>query len=228
MVNQILFEDNHIIIVNKNPGDIVQEDIGRDRTLRDEIKDYIKQKYGKPGSVFLGIVHRLDRPVSGAIIFARTSKSLVRLNKIFSHREVEKIYWAVVDNEPKEPEGTLVHFLKKDENKNKAYVSKEGVDGAVRAELKYKLIAKSDKYCLLEVELFTGRHHQIRVQLATMNCHIKGDLKYGFPRSNPNAGIHLHARKIVFTHPVRNEPVTVTAPPPDDPLWNYFMSIIPS
>jgi len=228
MVNQILFEDNHIIIVNKNPGDIVQEDIGRDRTLRDEIKDYIKQKYGKPGSVFLGIVHRLDRPVSGAIIFARTSKSLVRLNKIFSHREVEKIYWAVVDNEPKEPEGTLVHFLKKDENKNKAYISKEGVDGAVRAELKYKLIAKSDKYCLLEVELFTGRHHQIRVQLATMNCHIKGDLKYGFPRSNPNAGIHLHARKIVFTHPVRNEPVTVIAPPPDDPLWNYFMSIIPS
>ncbi len=228
MVNQILFEDNHIIIVNKNPGDIVQEDIGRDRTLRDEIKDYIKQKYGKPGSVFLGIVHRLDRPVSGAIIFARTSKSLVRLNKIFSHREVEKIYWAVVDNEPKEPEGTLVHFLKKDENKNKAYISKEGVDGAVRAELKYKLIAKSDKYCLLEVELFTGRHHQIRVQLATMNCHIKGDLKYGFPRSNINAGIHLHARKIVFTHPVRNEPVTVIAPPPDDPLWNYFMSIIPS
>jgi len=228
MVNQILFEDNHIIIVNKNPGDIVQEDIGRDRTLRDEIKDYIKQKYGKPGSVFLGIVHRLDRPVSGAIIFARTSKSLVRLNKIFSHREVEKIYWAVVDNEPKEPEGTLVHFLKKDENKNKAYISKEGVDGAVRAELKYKLIAKSDKYCLLEVELFTGRHHQIRVQLATMNCHIKGDLKYGFPRSNPNAGIHLHARKIVFTHPVRNELVTVIAPPPDDPLWNYFMSIIPS
>ena len=228
MVNQILFEDNHIIIVNKNPGDIVQEDIGRDRTLRDEIKDYIKQKYSKPGSVFLGIVHRLDRPVSGAIIFARTSKSLVRLNKIFSHREVEKIYWAVVDNEPKEPEGTLVHFLKKDENKNKAYVSKEGVDGAVRAELKYKLIAKSDKYCLLEVELFTGRHHQIRVQLATLNCHIKGDLKYGFPRSNPNAGIHLHARKIVFTHPVRNEPVTVIAPPPDDPLWNYFMSIIPS
>jgi len=228
MVNQILFEDNHIIIVNKNPGDIVQEDIGRDRTLRDEIKDYIKQKYGKPGSVFLGIVHRLDRPVSGAIIFARTSKSLVRLNKIFSHREVEKIYWAVVDNEPKEPEGTLVHFLKKDENKNKAYISKEGVDGAVRAELKYKLIAKSDKYCLLEVELFTGRHHQIRVQLATMNCHIKGDLKYGFPRSNPNAGIHLHARKIVFTHPVRSEPVTVIAPPPDDPLWNYFMSIIPS
>jgi 23S rRNA pseudouridine1911/1915/1917 synthase len=228
MVNQILFEDNHIIIVNKNPGDIVQEDIGRDRTLRDEIKDYIKKKYGKPGSVFLGIVHRLDRPVSGAIIFARTSKSLVRLNKIFSHREVEKIYWAVVDNEPKEPEGTLVHFLKKDENKNKAYISKEGVDGAVRAELKYKLIAKSDKYCLLEVELFTGRHHQIRVQLATINCHIKGDLKYGFPRSNPNAGIHLHARKIVFTHPVRNEPVTIIAPPPDDPLWNYFMTILPS
>ena len=228
MVNQILFEDNHIIIVNKNSGDIVQADIGNDRTLRDEIKDYIKKKYGKPGSVFLGIVHRLDRPVSGAIIFARTSKGLTRLNKIFRHREVEKIYWAVVDHEPMEPKGTLVHFLKKDENKNKAYISKEGVAGALRAELRYKVLAKSDKYVLLQVELFTGRHHQIRVQLATLGCHIKGDLKYGFPRSNPNAGIHLHARKIVFTHPVRNEPVTVIADPPDDPLWNYFMSILPA
>nr|NQU91438.1 RNA pseudouridine synthase [Bacteroidota bacterium] len=223
MVNEILYEDNHIIIVNKNPGDIVQADIGRDPTLRDAVKKYVKQKYNKPGDVFLGIVHRLDRPVSGAIIMARTSKALSRLNKIFRNREVKKTYWAVVDKQPPEKEGHLVHYLKKTERINKSFVVAETQPGALRAELIYRYLAGSERYFLLEIELLTGRHHQIRAQLAAIGCYIKGDLKYGFPRSNPNASIHLHARKIEFVHPVKNEPVVVVANPPADPVWDFFV-----
>ncbi len=222
MVNQILFEDNHIIIVNKRPGDIIQADIYQDKTLRETVQDYIREKYNKPGKAFIGIVHRIDRPVSGAVMFARTSKALSRLNKIFRHREVRKIYWAVVDQPPPEPEGVLENYLIKNENQNKTYIVSPDRKGAVYAKLQYRLLMQSDRYFLLEVELHTGRHHQIRAQLAAIGCRIKGDLKYGFPRSNPDASIHLHARRLEFIHPVRKEPVKIVAPVMDDPLWNFF------
>ena len=228
MVNEVLYEDNHIIIVNKNPGDIVQADIGRDPTLRDAVKMYIKHKYNKPGDAFVGIVHRLDRPVSGAIILAKTSKALSRLNKIFRNREVKKTYWAVVNKKPPGREGHLVHYLKKTEKINKSFVVPETQSGALRAELIYRYLAQSDRYFLVEIELLTGRHHQIRAQLSAMKCQIKGDLKYGFPRSNPNASIHLHARRIDFIHPVKQEPISIVAEPPDDPVWNHFVKHIES
>ena len=222
MLNQILYEDNHIIAVNKIPGDIVQADIGNDKTLRETVQEYIKIKYEKPGRAFIGIVHRLDRPVSGAVVFARTSKALSRLNNIFRHREVKKIYWAVVDQPPKEPQGSLENYLWKNESKNKSYIASKDQKGAVYAKLDYRLLAESNRYYLLEIELHTGRHHQIRAQLASIECKIKGDLKYGFPRSNPDASIHLHARSLEFIHPVRKTPVKIIAPVMDDPLWNFF------
>lgn len=225
MKNEVLFEDNHIIIVNKLPGDIVQADKTKDMPLRETVQDYLKVKYNKPGNVFAGLVHRVDRPVSGAVIFARTSKALARMNEIFKQREVRKIYWVVVDKMPPEPDGHLVHYLRKNERQNKSYVVNESSKGAHRAELKYRLLASSDRYFLLEVELLTGRHHQIRAQLAAIGCLIKGDLKYGYPRSNKNASIHLHARKVEFIHPVKKEKISITAKPPADPLWNYFTDL---
>ncbi len=222
MVNEVLYEDNHIIIVNKITGDIVQADKTEDPTLRDTVKQYLKETYNKPGNVFLGVVHRLDRPVSGAVMFAKTSKSLKRLNSIFKAREIKKVYWVVVDKAPPKPEGKLISYLRRNQSKNKSYVVDEGTKDAVYAELDYKLLAKSDRYFLLEVLLHTGRHHQIRAQLSSIRCRIKGDLKYGFPRSNPDASIHLHARFIEFIHPVQKELIQITAPVPEDPLWNYF------
>lgn len=222
MVNEILFEDNHIIVVNKITGDIIQADRTKDPTLRDAVKDYLKEKYQKPGNVFAGVVHRLDRPVSGAVIFAKTSKALKRLNAIFKAREVKKVYWAVVDNAPPKMEDTLINFLRRNETKNKSFVVDEGAKNSVYAELDYKLLAQSDRYFLMEIELHTGRHHQIRAQLSGLGCKIKGDLKYGAPRSNPDASIHLHARYIEFIHPVKKELIKIVAPLPNDPLWNFF------
>lgn len=222
MVNEILYEDNHIIIVNKHPGDLIQADITEEKTLRDDIQTYLIEKYHKPGNAFLGTVHRLDRPVSGAVIFARTSKALKRLNEMLRERKISKFYWAVVDQPPPQQEGKLVNFLKKDQEKNKSFVVKPDTPGALRASLNYKLLMSSDRYHLLEIELETGRHHQIRTQLSAIGCHIKGDLKYGFPRSNNDGSIHLHSRKLEFLHPVRQEMVTVIAPCPHDPLWKFF------
>ncbi len=228
MKNEVLFEDNHIIILNKLPGDIVQADMSKAITLRETVQDYLKVKYNKPGNVFAGLVHRIDRPVSGAVIFARTSKSLARLNEIFKQREVRKIYWAVVDKLPAEPNGYLIHYLRKKERRNKSYVVAENYKGAQKAELKYRLIGTSDRYFLHEVELLTGRHHQIRAQLAAIGCRIKGDLKYGYPRSNGDASIHLHARKVEFVHPVKKVKISVLARPPADPLWNFFTTLVES
>lgn len=222
LINQILYEDNHIIIVNKLPGDLVQADVHEGKTLRDDVKEYIKQKYGKPGGVFLGVVHRLDRPVSGAVIFARTSKALSRLNMMLRNHQIRKYYWAVVDNKPPKSEDVLEHWLKKDQEKNKSFVVSENTPGALKAILTYRLLASSDRYHLLEIELKTGRHHQIRTQLSYIGCHIKGDLKYGFPRTNPDGSIHLHSRRLEFIHPVKRQMMTIVAPTHDDPLWNFF------
>ncbi len=222
MVNEILFEDNHIIIVNKITGDIIQADRTEDPTLRDAVKDYLKEKYQKPGNVFVGVVHRLDRPVSGLVMFAKTSKALKRLNSIFKAREIKKVYWVVVDKAPPLPEDKLINYLRRNAPKNKSFVVDEGKKDAVYAELDYKVLAQSDRYFLLEVLLHTGRHHQIRAQLSGLGCRIKGDLKYGFPRSNPDASIHLHARYIEFIHPVKKELIKVVAPLPKDPLWDFF------
>jgi 23S rRNA pseudouridine1911/1915/1917 synthase len=224
MVNEVLFEDNHIIVVNKITGDIVQADRTEDVTLRDTIKEYLKNKYHKEGNVFLGVVHRLDRPVSGVVMFAKTSKSLRRLNSIFKAREIKKVYWVVVDKAPPENEGKLINYLRRNQTKNKSFVVDEGVKDAVYAELDYKLLGRSDRYYLLEILLHTCRHHQIRAQMSGLGCRIKGDLKYGFPRSNPDASIHLHARYIEFIHPVKKELIKIVAPLPEDPLWNYFGS----
>jgi 23S rRNA pseudouridine1911/1915/1917 synthase len=218
----ILYEDNHLIIINKLPSQIVQGDKTGDRPLSDLVKDYIKIKYKKAGEVFLGVVHRLDRPVSGAVIFARTSKSLTRLNALIKNREVHKTYWAVVKNKPPKETDTLVNFLRRDEARNKSFISGENTKNAQQASLSYTMIGKSDNYYLLQVDLHTGRHHQIRVQLAGIGCPIKGDLKYGYPRSNADGSIHLHARKLYFIHPVSLNPVSIVARTPDDPVWNFF------
>jgi 23S rRNA pseudouridine1911/1915/1917 synthase len=219
---EVIYEDNHLIALNKRPSDIVQGDKTGDRPLNEILKDYLKKKYDKPGNVFVGTAHRLDRPVSGVVIFAKTSKSLTRLNEIFRSRNVEKVYWAVVKNKPPKDQDILLHYLIKDEAKNKsrAYIQERA--GTLKSELKYKVVAQSDNYYLLEVRPITGRHHQIRVQLSFIGCPIKGDLKYGFDRSNPDASIHLHARKIHLIHPVKNEPLTIVAPTPNESLWNYF------
>lgn len=216
----ILFEDNHLIIVNKRSGEIVQGDKTGDEPMSEKVKRYIKQKYNKPGDVFIGTPHRIDRPTSGIVIFAKTSKALMRLNKMFQDKEIQKIYWAIVKNPPKNKEGKLIHYLKKNEAKNKSFAQETMFQGAKVAELTYKIIFDFDNYFLLEILPKTGRHHQIRVQLSEMGCPIKGDLKYGFNRSNKDASISLHARKISFLHPVRKEQMEVVASvPSDDPLW---------
>ena len=221
---EVLYEDNHIIAVNKRPSDIVQGDKTGDKTLSDQVKAYLKHKYKKPGEVYLGVVHRLDRPVSGAILFARTSKALTRLNQMLKDHLISKTYWAVVKNVPIHNEGHLVNYLTRNEARNKTYVSQFALEGSQKAELTYKLIGSSDKYYLLEIELLTGRHHQIRAQLAAIGLPIKGDLKYGFPRSNPDGSIHLHARRITFSHPIQNILVQIIANPPADAVWNYFVA----
>ena len=223
---EILYEDNHIIAINKRVSDIVQGDKTGDEPLSEKIKSYIKKKYHKPGKVYLGVTHRLDRPVSGALLFAKTSKALGRLNEMFKHKEIKKIYWAVVKNKPPKLEETLNHYLIKNPKKNKSFAYDKEVKDAKLASLTYKIIAEADNYYLLEVELHTGRHHQIRCQLAKIGCPIKGDLKYGFPRSNSDGGISLHARRIEFIHPVKKESIVVVAPTPDDSLWNYFDTIV--
>ena len=219
MSPEILYEDNHLIAVNKKTGDIVQGDKTGDEPLGEEVKRYIKEKYNKPGEVFLGVIHRIDRPVSGVVLFARTSKALERMNEQFREREVEKVYWAIVQNPPVQESGNLVHFLIKDEAKNKSRAYSEERKGALRCELNYNTIKHSDRYTLLELHPLTGRHHQIRVQLSTIGCPIKGDLKYGAKRSNPDGSISLHARKLVFNHPVSKEKIEIIAPVPDDNLW---------
>ena len=216
---QVLFEDNHIVIVNKRAGDITQGDKTGDKPLSDVVKEYIKEKYNKPGLVFLGVVHRLDRPTSGIIIFARTSKALERLNKMLREKTIKKTYWAVVKNQPKNESDSLTNFLKKNPKNNKSTAYAKEIEGSKKAILHYKTIKKLDNYSLLEVDLETGRHHQIRCQLANIGSPIKGDLKYGFNRSNKDGSIHLHARKIHFTHPVSKETVQITAPIPDEVIW---------
>lgn len=225
LVENILFEDNHIIVVNKLPSQIVQGDKTGDTPLSDFVKAYIKEKYNKAGDVFLGVVHRLDRPVSGAVIFARTSKSLRRLNELIKTREIRKTYWAVVKNKPPQESDTLINFLRRDESRNKSFIANEKTRNAQRASLSYAILATSDNYYLLQIDLQTGRHHQIRAQLAGIGCPIKGDLKYGYPRSNPDGSIHLHARKLDFIHPVTLNPVSIVAGTPDDPIWNFFDTI---
>ena len=216
----ILFEDNHLIIVNKQSGDIVQGDKTGDTPLSDIIKEYIKDTYNKPGNVFLGVAHRLDRPTTGIVVFAKTSKALERFNKMLRNKEVNKTYWAIVKNLPIKIENTLVGFLKKNPKNNKSTSYSSEIEGSKKAILHYKVIKSLDNYHLLEVDLETGRHHQIRCQLSAIGCPIKGDLKYGFDRSNKDASIHLHARKIEFIHPVTKENISLTAPTPIDPIWN--------
>lgn len=215
----VIYEDNHLLIVNKRSGDIVQGDKTGDVPLSEVCKQYIAEKYNKPGAVYLGVVHRLDRPTSGVVVFARTSKALSRLNKLFANRETKKIYWAVVKNMPPKPVDRLVHFLKRNPKQNKSYAYDKEIPDSKRAILSYSVQKELDNYFLLEVALETGRHHQIRAQLAAIGSPIKGDLKYGFNRSNPNGSIHLHARSLSFMHPVRKEPLEVIAAPPQDPVW---------
>ncbi|MFT6190886.1 MAG: 23S rRNA pseudouridine1911/1915/1917 synthase [Polaribacter sp.] len=217
---QVLFEDNHIIIVNKRSGDITQGDKTGDKPLSDVVKEYIKKKYDKAGNVFLGVVHRLDRPTSGVIIFARTSKALERLNKMLRDKIISKTYWAVVKDHPKREKDTLINFLKKNPKNNKSSVYTKEIDGSKKAILHYQVLKKLDNYSLLEVDLETGRHHQIRAQLSAIGLPIKGDLKYGFNRSNKDGSIHLHARKIEFMHPVTKEQISVIAPTPKEVIWN--------
>ncbi|MEH6763260.1 MAG: RluA family pseudouridine synthase [Aequorivita antarctica] len=217
---QVLFEDNHLIVANKRPGDIVQGDKTGDAPLSEVVKEYIGEKYDKPGAVFLGVVHRLDRPTSGIVVFARTSKALTRLNKMFSERETEKIYWAVVKSHPPKTEDTLTHYLKRNPKQNKSYAHIKEVTDSKKAILHYKILKKLDNYYLLEVVLETGRHHQIRSQLSAIGCPIKGDLKYGFDRSNPDGSIHLHAKKLTLIHPVQKEEIIIEAPTPEDSIWN--------
>lgn len=220
---QVLYEDNHIIIVSKTVNEIVQGDKTGDKTLIDSVKQYIKVKYNKPGDVFLGLAHRLDRPTSGIVVFARTSKALSRLNAMFRDGEIHKTYWAITANCPKETEGTLENFIQKNEKLNKSFIAPKETKEAKKAILNYRIISKSDRYYLWEINLLTGRHHQIRCQLAAINCPIKGDLKYGYPRSNPDGGLSLHARKVEFIHPVSKNEINVTAPVPEgDKLWEYF------
>lgn len=219
----VLYEDNHIIVVNKVTGEIVQGDKTGDKPLSDIVKEYIKEQYAKPGEVFLGVVHRLDRPVSGVVCFARTSKALARLNAMFAdHKSVRKTYWALTAGTPPANEGTLTHWLTRDEKTNKAKAYDREVPRSKKAILNYRVIGRSERYNLIEVELLTGRHHQIRCQLAKIGCPIKGDLKYGAPRSNPDGSISLHARLLELEHPVSHKQISITAPLPKDKLWQCF------
>ncbi|MDR1763995.1 MAG: RluA family pseudouridine synthase [Dysgonamonadaceae bacterium] len=218
----VIYEDNHIIAVNKTCSEIVQGDKTGDEPLSETVKRWIKEKYNKPGNVFLGVAHRLDRPVTGVVLFARTDKALSRLNEMFKNGEVEKTYWAIVKNQPPQPEGELVHYLVRNEKQNKSYAYEREKPGSKKAILDYRLIARSDNYFLLEIALKTGRHHQIRCQLAKIGCPIKGDLKYGSPRSNPDGGISLHARRVRFIHPVSKKEIEIIAPVPEEKLWQAF------
>ena len=224
---EVIYEDNHIIAVNKACGEIVMIDQTGDAPLTDMVKQYIKDKYQKPGNVFLGLPHRIDRPTSGIVLMGRTSKVLTRLNKMFQRKdEIKKTYWAVVDAEPIPAQGKLEHYVVRSKQINKSFAHDHEVEGGKTAVLEYRTIARSDRYFLLEIDLQTGRHHQIRAQLNKIGLHIKGDLKYGYQRSNPDGGIHLHARQIEFIHPVRREPIIITAPPPNEPVWNTFLKIL--
>lgn len=216
---KVVYEDNHVIIVHKESGEIVQGDKTGDKPLSETVKDYIRDKFHKPGNVFLGVVHRLDRPVAGLVVFARTSKALSRLNEMFRKGEVHKTYWAITKNAPAEPEGTLVNWIVRNEKQNKSYVYDKEVSNAKRAELKYRVIAHTENYHLIEVNLLTGRHHQIRCQLAHMGCVIKGDLKYGAPRSNPDGSISLLSHEVTFIHPVSKVEIKAESLIPDDRLW---------
>lgn len=224
--SRILYEDNHLLVVNKLPSEIVQGDKTGDEPLSDYLKRYLKQKYHKPGNVFLGVIHRIDRPVSGAVVFAKTGKALSRMNELVKQRALKKTYWAIVKNQPPAMEGQLVHYLVRNEKKNKSFAYSRMKSNSKEAVLSYKMLASSKDYHLLEIDLHTGRHHQIRAQLAAIGCPIKGDLKYGFARSNPDASISLHARSVSFIHPVKKEPVRVVASPPHDALWDYFVETV--
>ena len=219
---EIVYEDNHLIIIYKHSGEIVQGDKTGDVPLSEDVKCYLKEKYQKPGNVFLGVVHRLDRPVAGLVVFAKTSKALTRLNKMFRDGEVHKTYWAITKNLPPQSEGTLTHWLVRNEKQNKSYAYDHEVPHSKKAILKYRLIGQSDHYCLLEVNLMTGRHHQIRCQLAHMGCPIKGDLKYGAQRSNPDGSICLLAHHVEFVHPVSKQLISLDSPLPEDKLWQVW------
>ena len=224
---EVLYEDNHIIAVNKTCNEIVQGDKTGDTPLSEIVKAYIKDKYNKPGEVFLGVTHRLDRPTSGVVLFARTSKALTRLNEMFkSHEQIRKTYWAIVQGCPKVPEARLENYLTRNETLNKSFIAKPGAKEAKLAVLTYKTLVKGEHYTLLEINLETGRHHQIRCQLAAIGCPVKGDLKYGAKRSNPDGGISLHARQIAFIHPVKKEPICITAPVPNDSLWQQLAASV--
>lgn len=218
-----MYEDNHIIVVNKRAGDIIQGDKTGDKPLSDVVKSYLKDQYSKPGNVYLGTVHRLDRPTSGLVIFSKTSKALPRLNNMFATKEITKTYWALVKNKPKKDSDRLIHWLKKNPKNNKSYPHSTEVKDSKKAILSYQIIKKLDNFYLLEVRLETGRHHQIRTQLASIGCPIKGDLKYGYDRSNYDASISLHARNIKFIHPVSKEQLDITAPLPKDPVWDVCL-----
>ncbi len=225
---RILYEDNHLIAVNKLPSEIVQGDKTGDEPLSEVVKNYLKEKYHKPGNVFLGVIHRLDRPVSGVVVFAKTGKALRRMNELVKQRAMQKTYWAIVKNKPSQPEGKLVHHLTRNTTKNKSFAGNTPRPGSKEAVLSYKLLASGENYHLLEIDLHTGRHHQIRAQLSAMGCPIKGDLKYGFPRSNPDASISLHARKVSFVHPVKKERIEIIADPTAGMLWQYFLKKVKS
>lgn len=226
LAERIIFEDNHLLVVNKLPSEIVQGDKTGDEPLPERIKSFLKEKYQKPGNVFCGVVHRLDRPTSGVVVFAKTSKALERLNAQFREKETNKTYWAIVENKPKELKGSLRDYLKKNESQNKSYIVNESTPGAKLALLHYQLLASSDRYHLLEVTIETGRHHQIRAQLSNIGCIIKGDLKYGAKRANKDASIGLHARSLRFFHPTTKEEITLIANPPADAVWDFFMNEI--
>lgn len=217
---QVLYEDNHLIVINKRAGDIVQGDKTGDKPLSEIIKEYIAEKYNKPGAVYLGVVHRLDRPTTGIVVFAKTSKALARLNKLFKERETQKTYWAIVKQAPDKEQNTLTHYLKRNPKQNKSFAYEKEIPESKKAVLDYKIIQKLNNYYLLEIDLHTGRHHQIRSQLSFIGSPIKGDLKYGFDRSNTDGSIHLHARSLRFIHPVKKEPLDFTAPTPEDVIWN--------
>lgn len=219
---EVLYEDNHLIVINKRASEIVQGDKSGDEPLVEKVREYIRKKYNKPGNVFCGLVHRLDRPTSGVLVFARTSKALERMNRLFAENHPDKIYWAVVEKAPEKPSGSLKHYLVRNEKQNKSYASETPKSGSKEARLQYRILSRSDRYTLVEIVLETGRHHQIRAQLAAIGCIIKGDLKYGAKRSNSDGSIHLHARSLQFRHPTKEETVTITAPVPQDALWQWF------
>jgi 23S rRNA pseudouridine1911/1915/1917 synthase len=221
---EVIYEDNHLIAVNKNCHEIVQGDKTGDTPLSDMLKAWLKEKYAKPGNVFVGVAHRLDRPVTGVVLFAKTSKALARINELFRQGKIEKTYWAITKNCSAEPEGELKHWIVRDEKQNKSVAFDTEKPNAQQAILHYRLLSKSERYCLLEIDLKTGRHHQIRCQLSKIGCPVKGDLKYGAERSNPNGGISLHAHRLAFIHPVSQQPVEIIAPVPDEKLWETLIN----